>query len=266
MRTAILAALLSLPLCAQPPVVPDCFIQMNAVTVTGASASFDNRGFFCFSWAMNVQFRGFTGASVQLESAPDNNGVPGTWTAFAGTIASGSNPITVYTQNSGSNSETGFFPWVRINITSLTGAGSITPIASGFRPIAAASAGSSGTTAVNVTQLGGLAVSACNAQALFNFSSSGNSQLVAASGTNRILICHYDVAFNAGLDFKLTYGTGVNCGTGTTDLTGLKKSILTDAEDYGPFSSLIVPAGNALCGNPSTNAAGGLTIVYAQIP
>jgi hypothetical protein len=272
MRCFLLALLCCFPLLAQqnPPTVPDCFIQIVGATATGATSTAaggqgDNRGLFCVDWTITVQFQGFSAASVQLESAPDNNGVAGAWTVFAGTVVTGTNPLASFTQKAGSATVSGFFPWIRINVTSLTGVGTITAMASGFRPIAFTVL-KTAATASNITQIGGLAVSACNSQALFNFSGTGNAQLIAASASNRILICHYDVAFASAVDFKLTYGTGANCVTGTTDLTGLKKSIVTDAQDYGPFSPLVVPASQALCGNSSASVAGGLTIVYAQIP
>jgi hypothetical protein len=265
MKRLFLFALLSAPLFAQPA-IPDCLIQIFQATATGVSASFDNRGFVCQDWTVTIFFQGFSAASAELDSAPDNNGVAGVFAVFnAGTTVSGTNPNTVFTQKAASFTVTGYFPWLRLNVTSLTGSGTITVTAFGFRPIAFTLPKTTTQTA-NITQIGGNAVTSCNAQALFNFSTSGNVQLVALSGTNRILICHYDVVFASAVDFKLTYGTGSNCASGTTDLTGLKKSILADAEDYSTFSPLIVPAGNALCGNESANVAGGFTIIYAQIP
>jgi hypothetical protein len=261
----LLFILAALPLAAQQPINPDCSIQIPNATATGAGINFDNRGFNCVDWTVTIQFRGFSGASVELDSAPDNNGAPGAFAPFGGTIISGANPTTVFVQNAATATMTNFFPWLRLNVTSLTGSGSISVIAAGFRPIGFPLLKSGGS-ASNITQIGGLAVSACNAQALVNFAASGNTQIVAVSGSNRIVICHYDVAFGSPLDFKLTFGTGANCAVGTTDLTGLKKNIVTDAQDYGPFSPLVVPASNALCGNPSANTAGGLTVIFAQIP
>ncbi len=261
----LLLALFALPLFAQgPPVLPDCQIQIVAATATGASAAFDNRGLNCTTWTLTVQFQGFSAASVELDSAPDNAGAAGTFAVFAGTVVTGVNPIVAFTQKAGSASFNGYFPWLRVNITSLTGSGTINLTAAGFRPTPVSTSTGSGTT--NITQVGGNNVFACNSQALFNFSVSGNAQIIPASGSNRTIICHYDVAFASSVDFKLTTGTGANCVTGNADLTGLKKSILTDAEDYGPFSPLIGPASQAVCGNSSGAVAGGLTIVFTQVP
>jgi hypothetical protein len=266
MRHLLLFSLAALSMLAQQPINPDCSIQLFNATATGTSGNLDNRGFNCVDWTVTIQFRGFTGASVELDSAPDNNGAPGAFTPFGGSVITGANPTTVFVQNSATATMTNFFPWLRLNITSLTGAGSINVIAAGFRPIGFPLLKSGAVSASNITQIGGFNVSACNQQAIFNFSVAGNAQLIAASGSNRILICHYDVAFASAVDFKLTYGTTANCAAGTTDLTGLKKNIVTDAEDYGPFSPLIAPASQGVCGNSSAVVAGGLTIIFAQIP
>jgi hypothetical protein len=255
-------------------------------------------------WRFSYQSTGFSGLSIELDCAPDSSGAPGTFVACPGTVTDGANPqtsttggITTITVNA-----TTANPWVQINLASTTGTGAIRGRVYGYRINPAGGGGGctspctvigpdtpgtaptqnpvedSGFDGTNVrrflTDTSGRAIvtlangtaTVCPSQALFNFSTSGNAQLVAASGTNRILICHYDVAFASGTDFKLTYGTGSNCAMGTTDLTGLKKNILTDAEDYGPFAPLTVPAGNALCGDPVSSVAGGLTVIYAQIP
>lgn len=56
-----------------------------------------------------------------------------------------------------------------------------------------------------------------------------------------------------------TYGTGTNCGTGTTNLTGAMTfaagAVMTVGDGYG--SVMVVPSGNDLCITIATAAAPG---------
>ena len=64
-----------------------------------------------------------------------------------------------------------------------------------------------------------------------------------------------------------TYGTGTNCGTGTTSLTGAMTfaagQILNMGSGNGPI--LILPPGNDLCVTIATAAAPG-SLVYTLVP
>ena len=263
-KLVLLFAFSVLKLCAQP-FPPDCFMSILNSSITAVSANFDNRDIRCVDWTVTVNFQGFATASVELDSAPDANGTPGTFTAFSGTVLLGTNPVSSFTQNSATILLNGYVPWLKLNFSSKTGTGTLTVMAFGSRP-SPFTIFKSTTQAVNVNQLGGSNVFPCLSQATFNFSVSGNAQIIPASGSNRTLICHYDVSFASGVDFKLTTGTGANCAVGGADITGLKKNILTDSQDYGPFSPLVGAASQAVCGNSSANVAGGLTIIYTQQP
>lgn len=139
----ILFFLLGLAGFAQAQVQPDCFIQVSATTTgrlggpPGAPTSgYDNRLRGCTSWTMNVTSTGFSVTSVLFSSAPDSSGAAGTWVSFAGTVVSGSNPST--TTTSSTTTFTGFYPWISVNPTTLTGTGTVTISIAGSR----ASAGS----------------------------------------------------------------------------------------------------------------------------
>jgi hypothetical protein len=104
-------------------------------------------------------------------------------------------------------------------------------------------------------------------RALVNLSGSGNTQIVALSGSTKIYIC--DMEFSTGIpeDFKLTEGTGSNCASGTADVTALMKNIsawsLTPA---GAFAAAAATAtgGDALCANQANAQAAAVTIWYIQ--
>jgi len=249
-------------LLAQPtvPIQPDCFIQFNQKSTTGVSGSFDNRNRGCVDWTIVYTTQGFSAISFEFDSAPDAAGVPGSFVAFAGTLVSGSNPSTTTGQSLMQFS--GYFPWLRLNLSSKTGTGTITANAFGFRPIAFNTLKS----AQNITQIGGLSVFACNSQALFNLSSSGNTQIIAASGSNRTLICHLSISFASAVDAKVTQGTGSNCGSGTADVTGLYKNVVAQAFDWGPFAPLVGSASQAICLNSSANVVGGGIVIFTQQP
>lgn len=81
------------------------------------------------------------------------------------------------------------------------------------------------------------------------------TQIVALSGSTKIYVTSFDFLSAGTANFKFVYGTGTDCGTGTTDLTGLynltAQSGVAKGSGQGPI--LVVPAGKALC--VSDNAA-----------
>ena len=104
----------------------------------------------------------------------------------------------------------------------------------------------------------------CSHQAAFTLSGSGDTQIVAASGSTVIRVCHVSMATGTPEDVKFTQGTGANCATGTADLTGLYKSITALAFDFTPQGSLRTAASQALCINQSAAQAAGGVVIYAQ--
>jgi hypothetical protein len=69
---------------------------------------------------------------LRFESAPAlTDSTPDTFVAFAGTVVSGINPNTAITQATSQFS--GYYPWIRINATSVTGSGVIRGLFYGYR-------------------------------------------------------------------------------------------------------------------------------------
>ena len=114
----------------------------------------------------------------------------------------------------------------------------------------------------NQSQAGGSSVYGCNSQALFNLSTSGDTLLVAASGSKVIRVCHISFTTTAPEDFQLDSDT--NCATSPAALTGLYKQVNGLALDFGPYSNLVVPSGKALCLNQSAVQVTGGVVIYDQ--
>lgn len=131
---------------AQPSQVtypqPDCTININNFTALNQTAplspnaGLNNLQVGCNVWAMCISVSGFSSITVALQSAPNNNGSPGTWVTFAGqTIFSASpynaNPITTGTQSF--VWLYGYNPWVRVQLTGVTGSGVVNGSVYGWR-------------------------------------------------------------------------------------------------------------------------------------
>ena len=99
--------------------VPQCSIAFNFAAPGNVQR--DNRQTGCLSWTLTYSSTGFSAISLVFQTAPDNNGVPGSWSTF--TASSGINPNTA--TNQASSTFTGYFPWVRILLSSATGTGSV---------------------------------------------------------------------------------------------------------------------------------------------
>ena len=101
-------------------------------------------------------------------------------------------------------------------------------------------------------------------------STSGTVQLVAQAAGKSIYVTHIHVISATAAGFALVYGTGTNCGTGTTYLDGASGNTMAFSANSGLSAGIglgpvySVPAGNALCAVYSTaaNYAGSLT--YSQ--
>lgn len=83
----------------------------------------------------------FSALSIQLEGAPDVNGVAPpsgdpSWTLIAATITQGTNPLTDTAR--GTLALTTYYPWVRVNITTLTGSGTVHATLLGYKGTSAA--------------------------------------------------------------------------------------------------------------------------------
>lgn len=88
------------------------------------------------------------------------------------------------------------------------------------------------------------------------------TQIVALTSGQSISICGWHVTNTASAGtFSLSYGTGSNCGTGTTTIIPPQNvSNNSPATDHIDFAFFTIPAGNALCITPSVATVAG--VVY----
>ncbi len=130
---AMLAAL------AVPAAAQQCVLSFN-LTTTASSPAFNNLTRGCVDWTITFNSTGFTGLTLTVQTAPNNAGVPGAWSTF--TAATGSNPSTATTQASATFS--GYFPFVRVTLSGLTGTGTVSGLLYGTWTASGGGGGGSG--------------------------------------------------------------------------------------------------------------------------
>jgi hypothetical protein len=276
-KLSFLVVLAALPLfCQQTKVQPDC--TLGAVfTTTGNSSVFDNRavqsvnsGPPCTLWALTWYAQSaVTSITINIEGAPDVAGVPGSFSSLANASTFPEGKLTY-------EASTSYYPWMRITVTATGAAGLIYAVLNGWREdqtsIGGGGGGGGGCPGTITTPcvIGGLNSSGAvviptyaTANAAISLSSSGLTQLLALSGSTQIRVEHISVSFASAVNFQLEYGTGSNCGTGTTAVSGVYQAITGIALDFDS-GTLNVPAGQALCANLGASVTGGGVLVYAQ--
>lgn len=95
----------------------------------------------------------------------------------------------------------------------------------------------------------------CDQTALYDASTNGATQVIAAPGVNaRIWICGYVVfTGSSATNVGLVYGTGTNCGTGQTKLTPAWQLPANFGlpDNSSNFAGLMAPPAQAVCVNTS---------------
>lgn len=127
-RILALAAFCALGCAAQTRTLiqPDCVIGFTftaAGQATNPALDQGHNTVGCVDWTVVYFSTGFSALSLVVQSAPDNNGVPGSWATFAGTVKTGINPNTAIT--SAQTRFDGYFPWNRVTLASKTGTGKV---------------------------------------------------------------------------------------------------------------------------------------------
>jgi hypothetical protein len=105
-----------------------------------------------------------------------------------------------------------------------------------------------------------------NASVPISISTAATTQLVAASGSARIYVTAWDVVAGGVGTIKLEYGSGSNCATGATALTGAYTltAYSGNAIGTGLAPVFVVPAGAALCAVTSAAAPMNGSVTYTQ--
>jgi hypothetical protein len=99
-----------------------------------------------------------------------------------------------------------------------------------------------------------------------SISTATTTQLVAAVGGKAIYVTAWDVISAGTTNFSFEYGSGSNCATGTTALTGAYSLVAQfgAAKGSGLGPVLVVPAGNALCAVSSAAVQVSGSLAYTQ--
>lgn len=108
---------------------------------------------------------------------------------------------------------------------------------------------------------------ACDNYAKYDASTTGDTQIIAASGSTTIYVCGYNIHIGGtATNVKLTYGTGSNCGTGNTALTPAWQFIANAGKVvHSPFwAGLKTTGSQALCVNASAANAVQVEVYFTQ--
>lgn len=105
-----------------------------------------------------------------------------------------------------------------------------------------------------------------DASAKVSISTNTITQVVALASSKKIYVTSFNLHAAGTTTSKWVYGTGSNCGTGTTDLTDLYDFTASDGMSSGSGIGpvLVVPASNALCISNSAAVHVGGSIAYTQ--
>lgn len=229
---------------------PDCSVYLN-VTAVGTSQNIDNRTKACSSWTMVYSTSANTSTvSIEIDGAPDNAGAPGTFVVFPGTAITGS--IISTALNTSDIKIVGYQPWVRINVTALTG---VSP-------------------SVSATLLGwrnpphSLNYALCDQVAPISISAptgASTSTLITGSANKSIRACFVQFSAQSAIGFGFVAGaTGSSCATSPVTLSGTFPNVITFTSTPGPEASVTVPSGDDLCMS-ITNSGGGSVSVGGWI-
>ena len=104
------------------------------------------------------------------------------------------------------------------------------------------------------------------ATAAISVSTATTTQIIPLAASKAIYVTAWDIVVAGADNVTLEYGTGSNCGTGTTALTG-PYNLGTNggiSKGTGFGAVLIVPAGNALCAVTSAAVQASGSVSYAQ--
>lgn len=128
------------------PPPPDCVIVLNNWTTAQSSSSFPNYFTACQTWTFQYTSVGFTGLTITVQSAPAATATtPSTFVTYAGTVSTGINPNTntagrITTFSNGLVD----IPWIRVNLSGLTGTGTVFGVLYGYKTGYAGSGGGGG--------------------------------------------------------------------------------------------------------------------------
>lgn len=213
----------------QTTLVPECTRDFT-LTAVGSDTAIDNRKLACNYWRLVYANDGFTALTLVVQSGE----LSGTFNTWQGAVKFGINPNT--STVAGETEFRGYFPYARVSLVAATGTGTVQGKLMGWR-----------------TQPTTQGFIACDDSKKLDMSSATTTEIIPASGTLPIYICQMSVVSGGATTATLKYGTGTNCGTGTTSLSPAWDWTAQTGISEGSGVGVIykVPAGNALCATNS---------------
>jgi hypothetical protein len=197
--------------------------NLTIFTSTGGTPPLNNGQMGCIGWQLLYNSNGLSGVSVNLQSAPSGQGgAVGAWSTFSGTNATGSASLPMTATSSNAFVSWGYFPWIRVNVATLTGTGSVNIQLSCWKSVIyAGGLGGDTITSPNGTlSIGGsssattldlsfpiLAPAGSNTAPSFSFSGASNSGLYNPSSSE------VRISINGTDSFRFLSGSTVQYGT-----------------------------------------------------
>ena len=167
-----------------------CTIDSTVLTGTNRTV-YINSANTCNAWVLTYQSTGFTGLSVEVDVSNDNS----TWTAATSNVLIGTNPSTdLY----GMIQLYAYGPFVSVDLSSVTGSGTVTWQLKGSNGVLAFANSGSGGGGGSCATLGGDLTGTCAAADVVNLSNVTNASLA-----------------NSGLVHDAATVNGVSCVLGT---------------------------------------------------
>lgn len=102
------------------------------------------------------------------------------------------------------------------------------------------------------------------AEAFLALPATTTTQIVALSGTTKTYVTSRLLFSGGTVNVTFKYGTGSNCGTGTTTLDGPWPVIAQAGFSEAGSPVMVVPSGQALCVTTDASVSGGVKLIYQQ--
>ena len=138
-----------------PAIQPDCQFRQYLFTGTTTTVPINNVNIGCVTWVVEYQAEGFSAINLIFEAAPAINLTttpsPGAWLTWAGHVDNGVNPQLVSPgkgvarfSDAVSSGDGYYASFVRLNLSSATGSGSVIATVYGYKSVSAGSGGAGG--------------------------------------------------------------------------------------------------------------------------
>lgn len=253
------------------------YCKLGASATTSDQYLSPNGGWFAFSVGANTQLTCITSTSTTTVNMTGGSGLPtgtggggggsggGTSSSYGSAFPAtgtaigftdGTNMVSAKVRNPGSGATTAD-PAIVVSDANV--------VAAINNPTPACSAAPCLTTIGNVGFDPSSGVQAPS-MAFLALPATTTTQIIALSGSTKTYVTSRILLAGGSVNVTFKYGTGSNCGTGTTTLDGpwplTAQAGFAEGAGVGPV--MIVPAGQALCVTTDASVSGGVKLTYMQ--